>query len=372
MIIPWLDEMVKNGSVSVKARDEICETCEGIIKQAAEGADGSTGLARLSADGGIAAEIASKALAESVMTPAFKALGRGIEAGRAVNMINKNKAEILEMPEFKKDRTKAEARFNEIIQVAPSAARNKALVVKLMQNRLHSGLTTNDTNNLAIMQHIMTPDTKSYGKLQQKLAGETLATVYKIVEDHAMTKEAAKGKKFVPPEFFDLLKSTVTLSSIPLIAGGVTGGVNYLKAKMDARKLRSAQENTYHEAVNRAPDTSPLHTDPKATRQAFNTLVHFAPHIATEPNAAGAFMKKLLEYKDIGTQPEDIKTLTDIEKNIAHSRLPSPFMSGAVSGAQAFGINRITQDATRQAEKILNPTGGATDNNANKDLGDSV
>ena len=360
MIIPWLDEMVKTGSVRPEVRDEICKTCDGLVKHAGKvPADVLKGLSKrfkgkspvFKEEHPMATLIGSTAGATASM-PLMKKFEDHQAVNSTVANVQQAKLDLVNMPEFKQDREKAEARFNEIVKVAPSVAGNKALLTKLMRSRLHSGLSTNDINNLSIMQHAMTPAPGAQDKIHQKLGGATLATVYKILEENGLTKEAAPSSKYMT-----LLKNTAVLSSIPLLAGAGLGTVQHVVAKKDAKQLRELQDRTFAEAVRRAPEDSPLHTDPKATRQAYDTLVHFAPNVATEPNAAGAFMKKLIEYKELGTQPDDVKTLTDIERNIANARRPGAFASGLQTGATSLGLNRIMQSAIGKAGDVLE--GGA-------------
>jgi len=66
------------------------------------------------------------------------------------------------------------------------------------------------------------------------------------------------------------------------------------------------------------PHSEVLNKDPKTTKSYFQTLVHFAPHVATEPLAAGSFTRKLLEYNEL--KADDLRNLTSVEDSMLSAR----------------------------------------------------
>ena len=47
----------------------------------------------------------------------------------------------------------------------------------------------------------------------------------------------------------------------------------------------------------------------------FKALVHFSPHVAAEPLAAGAFVRRMKEFSGVGLPITDVSTLSGIEKS---------------------------------------------------------
>jgi len=54
--------------------------------------------------------------------------------------------------------------------------------------------------------------------------------------------------------------------------------------------------------------------DKKDVEKFYSTLHRFAPSMAMDPLVSGSFMKKQLEFKDIGVQPNDLQTIANIER----------------------------------------------------------
>lgn len=100
-----------------------------------------------------------------------------------------------------------------------------------------------------------------------------------------------------------------------------------------------------------------LENEDKSTVSKFYSTLHrFAPSMAMDPHVAGSYMKKQLEFQDIGVQPNDLQTLTNIEKAKSDVRANS-IMS------QAFGSGL----ATNVGKALIEPkyglvSGGMYDN----------
>ena len=60
--------------------------------------------------------------------------------------------------------------------------------------------------------------------------------------------------------------------------------------------------------------------DHRTLRRSFDTLYSFNPHMAKDPLVAGSFLRRALAFKDEGIQANDVKTLTEIRKNLAGAR----------------------------------------------------
>ena len=57
--------------------------------------------------------------------------------------------------------------------------------------------------------------------------------------------------------------------------------------------------------------------DQTAVKRVFNTLYRFSPEMAADPSVSAAFVRKGLEFKDVGIQSQDVKTLADIQSAVA-------------------------------------------------------
>ena len=61
------------------------------------------------------------------------------------------------------------------------------------------------------------------------------------------------------------------------------------------------------------------HEDTKTVNNAFDTLWRFNRDMAEDPTTAGSFVRRAAMFKDEGIQANDIKTLTEIRKNLSDS-----------------------------------------------------
>ena len=70
------------------------------------------------------------------------------------------------------------------------------------------------------------------------------------------------------------------------------------------------------------------------------TLYRFSPKMALDPLVAGAFMKKQLEFEDVGIQPNDLSTIANIEKAVADAG-SKELMTQAFSGSGISGLGGL-------------------------------
>ena len=88
--------------------------------------------------------------------------------------------------------------------------------------------------------------------------------------------------------------------------------------------------------------------NPSSVKKLFNTLYTFSPRIAMDPLTSGAFMKRQLEYSDVGIQPTDIQTIANIEKAVQdrgqNEIIRSAFSGGSIgsmSGLQSSSLSEL-------------------------------
>lgn len=95
-----------------------------------------------------------------------------------------------------------------------------------------------------------------------------------------------------------------------LLAAGLKGG----EALYDKFHKPLQKKKYYNAMAAEHPDIVKDH--PEDSKKFFNTLYTFNPTMASDPLAAGSFLRRALQYKSEGVQPNDLKTLTDINKNL--------------------------------------------------------
>ena len=99
-----------------------------------------------------------------------------------------------------------------------------------------------------------------------------------------------------------------------ILGGGAALASVGAQAISDPLKKRVGRNRMYRENAF-------LHNEDKKTvNKYYNTLYRFSPTMAMDPLVAGSFMKKQLEFKDVGIQPTDVGTLANIEKAVRDRR----------------------------------------------------
>lgn len=284
-----------------------------------------------------------------------------------VKKIFQVKADLLKMPEFSGYQAKAEARFDEIVKIAPKIATMPTLAVRLVKDRLHSGFTTDDIQRLAQIQATYGTSSKDAESVQKRInaltktssampsanLGRLAATVVQILGEVApdMSKVAALPWKRTPMQRSTAVAKQVLQTGaivsgfgalVGLGAGTVNQAMDYLKTKKKQAKLKES----FLEAMRRSdPAQEPLHANKDKALQAFQTLTHFAPNVAADPEAARAFMLNLISM-DQGVQVGAIKDLSEIEKNLKLTRGGNPFLEGLAAGTEATGMSGALGKAT--------------------------
>jgi FixJ family two-component response regulator len=241
----------------------------------------------------------------------------------------------------KQDLEKAKARYYELARVAPHLTYNRPLVMELIQKKLNSGFSLEDKQKLALIQATLSKEPNT----QQFIPKMASADVGNLVADVVLVKTAAGIK--------DSLKYMGALSLLPITAmvagGAVNAGASYVKQK----NLKAALEESFVKALNMSDaDREPLLQNKDKARQAFGTLSHFAPQVALDPQAARAFMNKIVSY-DVGIDMSTVKELSEISKNLSQSTAGHPFLSGAASTAKMVGAPNIIGGGLSDASEAV-------------------
>lgn len=339
--LPWLENMVKEGSVRATVRDKIYKDCNTTLSKVAD----DTGSSLLS-------------LGLMASAPLISAAMGKLSVGSSQKAMLSNRNDLIKDETFSGNREAAVKRFDEIANIAPSVAANKILVFNLVKKTLGRNLSFNDVASLASVQS--TTMSKSLNPLSDQ---KSMTSHYnKVLAKHASANRlgnmyadvlllAKKANISNRKRIIEGLKTTALISSIPLLAGLGSGIVQHLSAKASKEEMEERLNDSFNKALSMNPDDT-LHSDKDRARKAFKTLVHFAPHVAAEPSAARAFMNKLVSY-DMGIDSSSVKELTEIERNISQSSKPTGFLGGFRSGADATGLQHIVSSGIGRA---ISPT----------------
>lgn len=376
MRFDWLEDFEKQGHITKEAKARIYGNCKGMVEKLAtngEMAKANKTLSDAVAEGfekamrnlqkGAPKPIdPRKMIAISAALGAMPFLGMGVAKmfgdarakGNMDDAIVRNKSIVLSDPQLK-DKQKAEARFNEILQYAPAVAANTPLVSRMVKSKLKSGLSDQDVQNLAMMNSM---SMKTATVSPEKLGGIT-------ADAYIMTNMAApgllektaikiKGGKKLPTNLKTYLGTIGAITLLPYLIGAGAGTVSHLIEKNKDSKLKEDLEKSYRHAVevskgSKSPAALAIVENRDQARKAFQALAHFAPGVAVQPEAARAFMSKLVSF-DQGIMTSDLKDLTDIQRNLNEAgKQPGAFMEGFKGTGQQIGLQNITSKGFQDA-----------------------
>lgn len=381
MKISWVEDLVKEGSVRPEVRDQIYSDCQELVKTANsdEKTPDSQAITSVLVEGlskGVSAgkDALGQGANQLFASKMLEAFNEHSEVRKSLKDIQETQKHILEDPDISKNgdkQAKAEARFLEIAKIAPSVARNKEVASRLVKGKLYSGLSDDDVVQLAAMESGQTRP--SYQKrMQDKMASEqgpyADEEMQKLgslcAEIHHIYKEAAPKSKINklrgPAKDFmkSLLMSSATLGGAAL----ASGATKKVMDSVDRKNLDKKQREAFQKAVEKAdPESSLIHANKDKAYEKFKTLAHFAPNMASEPSALQSFMEKSLEMEtesNPNVDPQSVKELTDIEKNIRAVKGGSPFVEGFSSGLKDVGFPSAVGGAAGQFTKSI---AGATE-----------
>jgi hypothetical protein len=231
----------------------------------------------------------------------------------------------------KEEKEKARARLYEIARVAPHLCLNRDLTKQIIKAKLHSGLSIEDKQRLLLLQTQFNPNPET-SQFMPKIAA---ADAGSILADAVLIKEAALGKDF---------KTFGALTMLPVATGIVGGAINFGLSKVKEKKTSEALNKSFLQALNMSDkDRDGLLDNKEKARQAFNTLANFAPQVALDPQAARAFMTKIVSY-DQGIDTGVIKELSEITRNLSSNDLPA-FGKGYVVANKITGANNAIAPA---------------------------
>lgn len=334
----WLEKMAADGQIRKEVLPLIYKDVDALIKEAdAPGAASvpESAMGKLMALGmmvgvGMASGLGAQALSNRMAQ----------SAGR--KKLDATRDSLLSDPALKGREDLARARFHEIASVAPHVAMNAPVAKRLLHSRLNDGLTDDDIQRLALLQAVHMPNVvQQAGYLPKEASirpekmGEIVADVYWLHK----TAEGARG----PIALSERLKnfaSTLGMNSAVALSLAVGGGVaNSILNRIDKKSLTKNLNTSFHKAMALSSEKDGLHDSPDKARQAFDALSHFAPHVALEPQAARAFMTKIVQYNQ-GIHVDDIKALSEIQRNLHDSKKQTPFAMGFGATGKTIGLEK--------------------------------
>ena len=114
--------------------------------------------------------------------------------------------------------------------------------------------------------------------------------------------------------------------SLGLGAAAIGGGVSAADKLYESIAKPLEKKRSFKKMMAFSPGLKK--EDPKAISSIFGTLYRFNPKMASDPLVASSFMKRSLQFKDEGIQPMDVKTLTEVGKNLAATKGKGPSILG--------------------------------------------
>ena len=117
-------------------------------------------------------------------------------------------------------------------------------------------------------------------------------------------------------------------------AGALGAGVWGAKKAYDAVNEPIQKDRGMKAMLEVAPALK--HEDKTHVSRVYNTLYGFNKDMAEDPLVASSFVRRSLQFKEEGIQPNDVKTLTEIRKHLSESGKDSKFPTSA---ADLVGFN---------------------------------
>lgn len=145
----------------------------------------------------------------------------------------------------------------------------------------------------------------------------------------------------VPTGVMSKLKGILTskgarrLGMYGLGAAGVAGGIAGIESLREALDRKVGKEKAFKNMIKDNPGLAG--ENPDHVKKVFNTLYTFNKDMAKDPLVAGSFTRRSLMFKDEGIQPMDVKTLTEIRKNMRDGRGGDSFARSVIGDAATLG-----------------------------------
>jgi len=383
MRLSWLDQMVDQGRLSKTAQARIYGHCNELVKEADNDID--AGMRIMSSIMPFLAPVIM-----GVVTPVVGSmiLGRlGKKENEKVHALGHKQTmdSLLTDPAFKDHQHLVMQRFNEVGSIAPTVAANQPLLTAILKKKLHTGFSHDDITGLAKIQASYSSSLGAQQALQAKMPAyqSEQPKMFKAASDELIGRVAAnnylllkeagiftgQNAAFIGSALKQTAAAAAVSGVVALGAGAINAGLAYRDKRLQQQQLASSFTRAMD--INH-PGTDLLNANPMKAREVFDSLVHFAPNVALQPMAARTFMNKVLEADthDRGAlDTSDIKSLSEIERNMVGAGGGSAFLKGFVPALTAGGF----EDAMKGTRKAyLDPAFHKMEQSAAKQYGLSL
>ena len=135
-------------------------------------------------------------------------------------------------------------------------------------------------------------------------------------------------KKLTKPSLMSQVKGS-TSKALGFGLGGLALGTGAMAASKGFEAVKDPIDRRRN--FNRMLEENPSlkREDKDVVRKSFNTLHTFNPMMSKDPTVAGAFVRRAVAFKDEGIQSADVKTLSEIRKNMASLKKDNDFLETA-------------------------------------------
>jgi hypothetical protein len=141
-----------------------------------------------------------------------------------------------------------------------------------------------------------------------------------------------------------------------LAVGAAVAGATGLKNLMG----RVIENQTYNKSYSTMMDQNPgmSKADPKVIQRTFDVVRQYAPDVAKNPTMAGAFVNNVIQFPDATPTMDDVRRLTDIQKQIENTgggsgNLMGTYLDSMVGQAGAGFGRALTQDPNERKQMDL-------------------
>lgn len=150
----------------------------------------------------------------------------------------------------------------------------------------------------------------------------------KDIAHENLTKMASKGEVAVKAVLAaktigDTAKS---VGKYMLIGAGATAGAAAVATGASALHRGLTSGSRFKAMLKSNPDLRAM--PEKDVREVFDIVHEYAPDLTKHPSVSGSFVRKAIEYKDVGVSPASVKELVDIQgaRSKSHSYPTYPGM----------------------------------------------
>jgi hypothetical protein len=164
------------------------------------------------------------------------------------------------------------------------------------------------------------------------------------IRPSTMAKAAAfkeELEKIAGPDVSTFLRYLATGLAVSAGIGVAAAGAKMGIKAYEDYKLDSQKDELFREVLKLHPD---LIAQKERAKMYFAALIHFSPVVASNPLAAGAYIKQALQYDHVagGPLPQTVNELTQIQKQTMDARKNSPLSPlGTVMSGIADAPNKM-------------------------------